>query len=207
VKLTASALELYLTSPLVVLALWQPYATLCAAPDPAHDDQPAKVHETRHWCPRGAQKPFAVAIHATKKFDGETRVSFDDPTFKAALKRCGFYPGDPRPLLAGKMRSTMNPVPLGAIVGLAIVASWMPTVNSSGSAVDVAKPAHDDDRAFGYWVPSRLDPNQQRYAWRLRDTVMLPTPIAHTGRQDALYPVDLDTRERINLQLRAMVAT
>jgi hypothetical protein len=39
----------YLSQPLVVLALWQPHATLCVAPDPEHDGQPAKVHETRSW--------------------------------------------------------------------------------------------------------------------------------------------------------------
>jgi hypothetical protein len=200
-----SAIERYLICPLSVLALWQPWATLCVAPDPSHDGLPAKVHETRHWTPRG-EPGFGVAIHAAKKFDGETKLAFDDAQFKAALKRCGFYPGDPRPMLSGKMQSSLTPVPLGAIIGVAVVESWLPTTTPNGSVRDAAAPAHEDDEHFGYWVPSALDPHQNRYAWRLRDTVQLPKPIAHMGRQDALYPVDLDTREQIYAQLRGMVA-
>lgn len=200
----------YLTQPLTVLALWQPHAILCVAPDPEHGLQPAKVHETRHWAPRGAF-PFAVAIHATKKFDNENRAFLTVPRFKDALKRCGYYPGDPRPFTAGRESSVpggLKTLPLGAIVGLAVVCSCRRTDRAAefDLGAQVATPAHDDDRAFGYWTPMPKDPRQMRFAWRLADTLLLPEPIPHTGRQEALYPVDITLQDRIHAQLRGMVA-
>ncbi|MFI5230484.1 MAG: hypothetical protein ACHQWU_15520 [Gemmatimonadales bacterium] len=182
--------ERYMTAHLRVLSLWQPWASLCVTPDPEHEGAPAKVHETRDWAPRIAL-PIAVAIHATKTVHKEARYAFAAPEFRAALKRCGFYPDDPTLLLAGKMQSPLRPVPLGAIVGLATVVTVHRMIETHA--------AQEDDRVFGSWSPGR-------FAWRLASTVMLPEPIRFIGRQDALYDLDLATRERINAQLHAMMA-
>jgi hypothetical protein len=181
--------ESYLTAHLRVLSLWQPHASLCVASDPAHDGAPPKVNETRSWAPN-LPTPFAVAIHATKTVTPEMRATFGDPAIRAVLKRCGFYPDDPRPLLSGKMESAFAPLPLGAIVGLArvLVARPMPD----------ARPMHADDELLGFWRPGR-------YAWRLGSTVVLPSPIPFSGRQEPLYDLDVATRERINAQLIALL--
>jgi hypothetical protein len=189
VTMRRALLEQYLDAHLRVLSLWQPHASLCIAPDPAHDGEPAKPHETRSWAP-GLPTPFAVAIHATKMVTPAMRESFAVPGIRTILKRCGFYPDDPRPLLAGKMTSEFAPLPLGAIVGLArvLVARPMPD----------ARPMHADDDILGYWRPGR-------YAWRLGSTVVLPSPIPFSGRQEPLYDLDVTTRERINAQLMALL--
>lgn len=195
------AIERYLTAPLHVLALWQPWATLCVAPDPAYVGLPAKRHETRHWAPK-IPRPFAVAIQATKTFTAESRQALNTPRFKDALRRCGFYPGDPRPLLDGRMRATLPPAPLGAIIGLATVSIVYET---PGLVHDVRFPVRElrdltpDDMAFGNYESGR-------FAWLLKDALMLPAPIPFSGRQDALYALDDATRGQVDAQLRAMVA-
>lgn len=191
--MTAVSIDRYLCSPLAVLALWQPHAILCVAPDPAHGGEPGKPHETRSWPARGPF-PFCVAIHAAKKFDGAIKDSIATPAIREALLRCGFYPGDPRPFTTRRILppNRMRALPLGAIVGLATV------VYAERMATHV-DPAHDDDRAFGLWSP-------ERFAWRLADAVMLPMPIPHSGRQEALYSPDIELREEINRQLRAIEA-
>lgn len=191
-------LGLYMSASLEVLSLWQPWAILCVAPDPARVGRPAKEHETRHWAPR-RRLPFYVAIHATKIFNADTREAFAHHRFKDALKRAGFYPGDPRPLLAGKMQSYLAPAPLGAIVGLATVDAVFRTPGSPADDFPVRRLVDltADDHAFGHYGPDR-------FAWRLSNTLMLPTPIPMTGRQEPLYPVPLEAREAINAQLRAL---
>jgi hypothetical protein len=204
-------LRQYLSHSLDVLALWEPWAVLCVAPDPTNDGRPPKEHETRHWYPRGRAFPFAVAIHAAKKFDKTVKATLDDMRFRNALLRTGYYPSDPRPFLERKMAppAGKKPIPLGAIVGLAQV-----TGISSAQAVPMQAQLDGvssleldsltaDDRAFGYFERSDVDTTHHiyRYAWRLENAVLLPTPIPHFGRQEALYPVDAETREEINSQL------
>lgn len=194
------SIERYLESPLVVCALWQPWATLCVASDPANEGKPAKRHETRHWAPR-ARPPFALAIQATKTVTADTRAAFTNERFKDALRRCGFYPGDPRPLLDGRMRASLAPVPLGAIIGVATVAAIYRT---PGSVAEDRFPIRElceltaDDRAFGDYTVGR-------FAWQLADAIQLPDPIPFTGRQEPLYPVDVHTLDQIRAQLRGMV--
>lgn len=208
-------LHSYMSGPLAVLALWEPWAVLCVAPDPAHDGQPGKAHETRHWYPR-TPRPFAVAIHAAKRFDASVKLALDDTRFRDALKRCGYFPGDPRPFLDRKMAPPVGKaIPLGAIVGLARVVGISSAQNVDMSdrlagvtELDLAT-ITPDDRAFGFFtILDSPVPEEQlhkvRFAWQLADTVLLPGPIPHIGRQDALYPVDGDLRERINQQLRWM---
>lgn len=203
----------YLGQPLHVLALWQPWATLCVAPDPSNiDNQPAKRHETRHWYPF-EKLPLRIAIHATKRVDGNTLASFSAPRFKDALKRCGFYPGDPRPLLRrpGAVPG-LAPVPLGAIVGVATVVSVHSVATPPEQAIDHGvlplrlEELAEDDRAFGYFLVVPGDEHPNRYAWRLADAVMLPKPVEHFGRQQSLYPADVHTLELIQAQLRMVAA-
>lgn len=202
-------LRSYRTGPLSLLALWQPHAILCVAPDPAHDGEPAKAHETRHWFPR-AQRPFNVAIHAAKKNDSDNRPYFTLPRFAAALKRIGFYAGDPAPFLKRGMQlpGELKPLPFGGIIGLARVTTIStPQIPINAEAINAGVVPLDldtlteDDRCFGHYTPSANDPHQVRYAWRLEGAVMLPTPIHHVGRQDVLYPLDSWTRDRIDEQL------
>jgi hypothetical protein len=208
-----SLADVYLSKPLQVLALWQPWATLAVAPDP--DDElhrPPKRHETRHWYPRGPL-PLYVAMHAAKKVDKDNRDVFTAPRFREALKRCGFYPGNPQQLLAkGVTVSGLTPCPLGAIVGVAtvvrikaLVAPVELTVRDNILALEL-EDLTPDDRAFGHFRPidGPGERKEFRYAWELADTLMLPKPVPHTGRQDALYHLDLHTREVLNEQLRAM---
>ncbi len=210
-------IDSYFGKPLVVLALWQPVATLCVAPDPENNGEPAKRHETRHWYPYG-ELPISVAIHAAKRFDAENRDSFTAPRFKEALKRSGFYPGDPREFTKRKMDPPMGlkPVPLGAIIGVATIAKLFSAMTIPPEAIaHGVQPLRldsltDDDRAFGYFV-RRVgvpglpdDPHPYRYAWRLENTLLLPEPIPHSGRQEALYPVDVHLLDQITAQLRQL---
>jgi hypothetical protein len=204
----------YMSGLLSVLALWQPHATLCVAPDPENGGEPAKRHETRHWFPLGA-RPFAVAIHAAKKNDSDNRGYFSAGRFSNALRRCGFYAGDPAPFLKRSMQlpGNLKPLPFGCIIGVARVTTiWTPQSPLSQSAtLGGVKPLDlstlsEDDRAFGHYVPRSDDPHPVRYAWRLEDAIMLPEPIKHVGRQDVLYPVDKWTRDQIDAQLAAMEA-
>lgn len=174
-----------------VLSLYQPWATLCVAPDPAHGGRPAKVHETRHW-PPDHPLPIRVAIHATKKCDRQILETIAAWPFRPALQRCGFYAGDPRPFVSrGIAPPHGRPLPFGAIIGVATIVTVTPTERML--FVD------QDDRAFGDW-------SRGRFAWQLADTAMLEAPIPFVGRQQALYPVPGDILAQITAQLQAVRA-
>jgi len=197
-------LATYRTEPLLVLALWQPWAILCVAPDPAHGGQPAKEHETRHWAPFD-QLPIRVVVHAAKRYDKENRDHFTEPRFAAALQRAGYYAGDPRPFLDRKALApgVRRPVPLGAIVGLATIDRVLPTWPSTGDMFKAVEPIDvaslsDDDRAFGNFAP-------HRFAWHLTGTVLLPEPVPFSARQEPLYALDGRARELVDAQLDVML--
>lgn len=197
--MNVAAIDRYLAWPLSVLALWEPWGILLVASDPDHDGEPPKRHETRHWAPRNSL-PFCIAVHASKKFDKENREPFTSEPYRRILKRCGYYPGDPREFVRRGIRPPggLKPVPLGAIVGLATVVEVVPTGIDTGFGMTGRFTGADaDDHALGSYGPNR-------YAWRCADAIPLPEPIAHTGRQDALYPLDRPTRDEIDAQLRAM---
>lgn len=181
-----------------VLSLWQPWATLCSAPDPAHGGRPAKVHETRHW-PPDHPLPIRVAIHATKRCNREVLATMVRAPFYGTLQACGFYPGDPRPFeRRGVTLPYGRPLPFGAIIGVATVVDVVPTmVNTSCFTKVNAVDAYD--LAFGNWSPGR-------FAWRLAHTAMLEEPIPFVGRQQALYPVPGDVLAQIMAQLQAVRA-
>lgn len=181
--------------PLLVISLWQPWAILAVARDPAKAPRVAapKENETRHWTPK-LDLPYRVVVHAAKKFDGETRSAYHCSPFYEALERCGFHPGDPRPLL--KRREVvetlggqkLRPVPLGALVGMVTILEVV-TAESwrSENSTNV------DERAFGNY-------GDGRFAWRLVDPFMFPTPIPFQGRQDVLYPLDQRHCELVDAQ-------
>lgn len=197
--LPPSVVERYLSlDPLSVLAMWEPWAILAVAPDPAHGFEPAKRHETRHWTP--SRQDFPVVIHATKRMGAEARAAFRSERFSSALRRSGFYPGDPGVLeKAGySIPGGQRPIPFGALIGLAIVRGIGcadPRERHRAFLLDVAA-LDPDDRAFGYFKPKPNDPDQRtRFAWRLDHTLMFDEPIPYRGRQDALYPVgDVERR-------------
>jgi hypothetical protein len=116
-----SALDAYRREPLLVCALWQPWATLAAIADP-ETGEPPKAHETRHWAPRQAT-PFRVVIHATKTWNADCRAAVELEVFRSALKRIGFYPGDPRPFERRQITppSGLQLLPLGALIAVATV--------------------------------------------------------------------------------------
>jgi len=207
-------LESYLANPLRVLAMWQPWGILAVAPDPAHDGEPPKRHETRHWYPY-EPLPLRVAIHATAGFGREQRETLKEPRIAEALRRCGYHPADPRPLLkrgtgpVGKLR----PMPLGAIVGVATVIGiysvHTPSVPAINAGVQWLNPEtiSADDAAMGYFVRRQGDPHPHRYAWRLADTVLFPEPVPHTGRQDPLYELVGAEKSGVTIQLMQLLET
>lgn len=160
--------------------MWEPWATLAVAPDPANSGEPAKRHETRHWRPREDELPMCVAVHAAKRYDGEVRYALGLPRFRAALERVRYY--DPHQQLAtGRHFPGSRPLIFGGIIGLAIVTGIYGTRELSRPHA-LAGELSEDDKTFGNWEPGR-------WAWRLEHTILLPEPLEHTGRQQVLYPL------------------
>lgn len=181
---------------LLVLSLWQPWATLVVVPDPVKGGTAApKEFETRAWRPR-LPVPFRVAIHATQKLDKENLPLLSTWPFKVCLERCGFYAGDPRPFTKRGILAPRNlkPLPLGAIVGVATVASLHKTDHPE--AVLGSDESDYEEYKLGDWSPGR-------FAWHLEDAAMLSEPIPFWGRQDVLYPLHREGLAQINAQLAA----
>jgi hypothetical protein len=169
-----------------VLSLWQPWATLCVAKDPA-TLHPPKQYETRSWEPR-RPFPMDVVIHATKKWDRENAMTAVDPGFRVALNRCGFLAGPTTRTPA--LYPNLRPLPMGALIGVA-------TVIACYTTEWIADALSDEELLFGDYSPGR-------FAWRLAHVRPLPEPIPFRGRQDALYPLDDYTEELIAKQLRQL---
>lgn len=195
---------------LLVLSLWQPWATLVVATDPLKKQQIAlldrglfglKGNETRHWKPR-LELPYTVVIHAAKRYDGNTRDCYTRWPFKEALERAGFFAGDPRPLLKRKEivetldGRKLRPVPLGALVGIVQIYDVVDTTQWLKEGADQGGEFYAEEQQFGDYSPSR-------FAWRLRWPQMFDEPIPFSGRQEALYPIDERTHELIYSRLQA----
>lgn len=184
--------------PLLVLSLWQPWATLVVVPDPAKDLRAApKSNETRHWKPR-LELPYTVVVHAAKRYDAQTRGAYVRWPFADALRRCGYHAGDPRKFKTidfgnGVMRRA---VPLGALVGTVEIYDVVDT--QAWLREEGAKPrageSFAEEQQFGDYAPGR-------FAWKLRNPIAFREPIAFSGRQDALYAVEQETRRRIDEQV------
>lgn len=206
-----------------VLALWQPWAQLVVAPDPARDGKPAKGNETRHFKPKTRTTelalPIACAVFATKTMSRDIRETFGREMFATTLRRLGYWPGDPKRLyqtsdecpstpqyfIKGEGEyTTLKPLPLGHLVGLCEIASIATSdderarLHAIASDDEYATTAERDvarrELAFGYYAPGR-------YAWTLRRAMPLVEPIAMTGKQDVLYRLDAALVDLITRQL------
>lgn len=191
-----AVLEAYHREPLLVCALWQPWATLAAVPDPL-TGAPPKKHETRHWRPRQAL-PFRVVIHATKTWNADCRAAIEHEVFRRTLKRCGYYPADPRLLAKRGLGGPggMQLLPLGALIAVATVVEVCPT---GGPDECRARGLTEEDLAFGNYWPDR-------FAWRLDDVIALRQPIPFHGRQEPLYELNESNRALVLEQLQAVAA-
>lgn len=107
---------------------------------------PHKVHETRHWRAPERYIGRRIAIHAAKK-----RVPEDDL----------------EPIIVAKLDAA-PPLAFGALLGTAVLAE-VRSMRDYG-------PAHDMDRACGYWAPDR-------FAWRMEDAKLFDEPIPMKGQQ------------------------
>lgn len=134
------------------ISLTQPWASLVVCG--------AKRYETRAWqtCYRGW-----VAIHASKAMPKEARrLAFDEP-FYSALHAVGLVDRLPEmPNVMGFER-----LPLGAVVGLALLVECFPTRL-------LAAKVSAGERAFGDWT-------EGRWYWRLDRPMMLKEPIPARG--------------------------
>lgn len=188
------------SEPLRVLSLWQPWATLCVAPDPSKDGKAApKEFETRSWPPRGPL-PIRVAIHATKRMDRHLVELLTEWPFRDCLMRCGFFPGDPRPWLRRNISlfEDLRLLPLGAIVGVATIARVESCLTRRTRFGRLERDY--EEYALGDW-------SDGRYAWALTDTAMLSEPIPFTGRQSALYELPADVELQVWEQLAGAEVT
>jgi hypothetical protein len=186
-----------------VFSLWQPHATLCVAPDPAwQGKRAAKGIETRSWQPKSVL-PIAVAIHATQKMDREILEYFAIKRLADAVHRVGYYPGDPRPYVARNISPPLgrNPLPLGAIVGVAVITRVEPTtsimrrVASDGFTNRLAEERWADEYVLGNYEAGR-------FGFVLEDAVEFEQPVPFTGRQDVLWDLPADALEACVAQLR-----
>lgn len=151
------------------ITLTQPYATLVAIG--------AKRVETRSWQPPAGLIYERVAIHAGKGLGpvgGEAglRHLLDGHYFNDTLGR-HFYPDHfARAPVAPRadVEQLAGLLPRGAIVATAVL--WQP-FHTAHMNLDYL-PAQEN--AFG-------DYSVGRYAWPLRDVVVLPEPVEVTGRQ------------------------
>lgn len=152
--------------PLRVLALWQPWASLCVLPSP-NSGHPFKRWETRHWQPRAQHRthwPIPVVIHATASWKPEGTDIFRHPSI--------------RPLLTALGIEHQRDLPLGAIVGLAFIVRVDPAETVAHRADFTAV-----DRLLGNYEPGR-------YAFELNYAAALPEPIPYKARQEVLYRLD-----------------
>jgi hypothetical protein len=175
-----------------VLGMWQPHASLVALGE--------KRVETRAFSAgRFHIKPGPLAIHATKKWDAETRGSFDDPAFMEAFRRHGGYRG-------GNPAGKHTNLPLGAIIAVVDFKGSVPMFQCacvgslSGADADCQKckgtgiifggsfhTGYQDlvtakECAFGDW-------HEGRYGWVFGVVLELfDEPINIAGRQQIGWP-------------------
>lgn len=182
-----------------VLSLWQPWAILTVAPDSTHPDRrPPKGIETRHWVPQ-LELPIPVAIHATKKRDGDVQHALRDPRFARALARCGFDCGFPsiveRFVTPYHDTTRLRPLEYGVIVGTAIISQVLTShdIERRGPELVSGEGRWSDEEYFGNY-------GFGRYGFVLSNPWMLPRPIAFSGRQEVLYDLPREVDDEIRQQ-------
>lgn len=175
---------------LLVLSLWQPWASLCVLPCELTGGKPCKPHETRDWKPRKST-PFPVLIHATASWKPDATDVCAIPIVTSALDSLGFSPRWSRG--AGHNRVMPPRMPMGKLVGVALVDMVMPADN----AIDAMNIAYGDDSptyqlaaALGWHAPDR-------WAFNLAHPFAFAEPIPMRGRQDVLWPIDAELQRRI----------
>lgn len=156
------------------LSLWQPYASLVA--------HGLKKVETRSWpwpfLDPLYPLPAALAIHATKKWNGDLyNLCLSEP-FRSALAKCGIRTQLPT---RGKLPAP-DGMPFGAVVAVVRVVECVPTQKildgiSDCKAGDLADPPISQrEYAFG-------DYSFGRFAWVTDAVLRLEQPVPVTGRQ------------------------
>lgn len=139
------------------ISLQQPFATLLAFGFifPAE----MKQIETRDW-----QTSYRgpLAIHASKTMKDESKMAFEHPAIKMALRRAGVY--------------TLEQLPLGKVLAIGELTHILKVVSPDsgkpgpGEMVPPAPPEyHFGDYGLG------------RFGWHFSKIVVLPNPIVYSG--------------------------
>ncbi len=152
-----------------VITMWQPWASLtmtrskcvCNGDSPPDPACPGEVFVKR----------FETRGHRAPKTIIGKRVLIHAALRKADVTEIGIEPW--RPLMeAGSDARLEKPLPLGAIIGSAIIGEPVPTTQA---LLDI-----EDQFPFGDWGPGR-------WAWPLLDPRPLVEPIQAKGAQGVWY--------------------
>lgn len=183
--------------------MWEPWAILTVAANGAGriPAAPAKGVETRHFAPR-FPLPIPVAIHATKRWNGDLAALLRSWPFDECLKRGGYSIEDPRLLKGARDLSNRKPIPLGALIGVATIVEVVPApslVASWSRFEDGAAERYAEEVHLGNY-------KEGRFGWVLADARELPEPIPYSGRQDVLYALAPELDAQIDEQLATVAA-
>jgi hypothetical protein len=127
------------------ISLTQPWATLVVIG--------AKHYETRSWF-TGHRGP--LIIHASKGFPSDCRALAKTEPFRRCLQLAGYnHPDD---------------LPIGALVGRAIMSECMSTIHATGGVQN-----WEQERQFGDFSPGR-------YAWLFVKPARIASPIPCAGK-------------------------
>ena len=151
------------------ISLWQPWASLVRA------DEGFKTIETRSW-----QTSYRgpLALHASKKMDGELRRQCLQEPFLTMLKRAGFL--------------SAKELPLGAVVAVCRLVDVVPTEWVTCDPLLTRRfQKGDSGRVYIPFNEARFGNYANgRFAWLLDDIRVLDTPLPCNGAQ-GLFEVNL----------------
>lgn len=159
---------------MLALTVWQPWAQLLAIG--------AKRFETRGW-PTPYRGP--LAIHAGLQWRGGEAVLCWRSPFREALEAAGV--AVPPQALATSVRRFPRILPLGAVVAVAELAD---VIECWPHPEGLTR----EELLFGDWGPGR-------FAWEIRNPVLLPEPIPLAGHQ-GLHPIPVGPRAAIDRQVQ-----
>lgn len=192
---------------MLALSLWQPWASLMLASDPANNGSPPKEIETRGWFPRprGALVGERFGIHATKNIPADERSGLIDSTgyfrepFRTILLRCGLSirdPWNPASVLVADRKGEPLPLPLASVLGSVVLEAWHSTDETDALIAVIKRKA--TDRVIATMTEAMLgDYGPRRFGWRCIEPVRLPKPIACRGGQQLwALPEDVESAIR-----------